>query len=57
MSTSKAALERNRADAKTAKRLADKGHSHREIAKIVGKKPEQIGKLILLAERLAAQPR
>lgn len=51
---SKRDVEKGHGVAMTVKRLVDKGLSHREIADIVGKKPEQIKGLILLAERFEA---
>lgn len=46
------AEQRNRALALRCAKLADDGLTHREIAKLVEKRPEQIKALISLGERL-----
>lgn len=45
-------LKRQRALAIRASKLADEGRTHREIAELVGKQPEQIKGLVTLGERL-----
>lgn len=43
---------RNRAVAMRCAKLAREGYTHRGIAELVGKRPEQIRALIALGERL-----
>ena len=44
--------KRHEAEALRVAKLYGEGFTHREIANLVGKKPEQIKSLILLGERL-----
>jgi hypothetical protein len=46
------AVKRTQALAIRCARLSAQGWTHREIAELVGKQPEQIKALILLGERL-----
>lgn len=48
------AQQRNRALAIRCAKLADDGLTHRAIAELVGKQPEQIKALIALGQRLRA---
>jgi prolyl-tRNA editing enzyme YbaK/EbsC (Cys-tRNA(Pro) deacylase) len=51
------AQKRYHADALRALKMRKEGMTSRQIAEVLGKQPEQIAKLVQLAERLSDAPR